>query len=441
MIKRFTDFIKKHALFATNHKILAGVSGGMDSMALIDLLYRTGFHFGIAHCNFMLRGNESDLDEQLVRKAAASYGASLYVERTDAKSVSDKGKISIEMAARNIRYDFYNKIVAEQGYDYVATAHHLGDTLETIILNLVKGAGISGVRGIKPKRGRIVRPMLFADREMIRQYVQSNGLQWREDQSNTEDIYQRNLIRLHVTPRLLEINPNLYRTLERTTTRLRYAEKVYQKHIGFLKDELTEIRGKDEYISKNRLSLQEEPSVVLFELLNRYGFTFEQCDQAATALNHTGAIFLSREYRLNIDRDWLIVSPLQENSGAQLVIHSPEGRFEDEDHVYELFVKDSKDLVVSPDPYTAVLDLEKLQFPLRIKRWAPGDKFIPLGMKGKKKLSDFMIDKKIPLNLKERVKTLTSATEIAWAVGLRIDDRFKITPESKKALVLTAIPK
>jgi tRNA(Ile)-lysidine synthase len=437
MIVHFTEFIKKHALFDKEDKILLAFSGGVDSMVMVDLFNKAGFRFGLAHCNFMLRGKDSDLDEETVKAVAQIYNVPVFIERFNTQEFAKSNNLSIEMAARELRYDFFYKLLNSENYNYLATAHHLGDVLETMIFNLTKGTGISGLRGILPKRQQVVRPLLFATKEQITQYAVENKLTWREDQSNELDVYQRNLIRLQVVPHLIKINPGLYESLAKTTAKLRFTEKIYKNYLNQVKEQLVRQVGKDKVILKSELTKVEEPSVLLSEILKEYGFNFTQCENIIDLINKTGAKFLSTQYQLNIDRNDIILSLLLEEEEKSVIIFPETTSIIDSKHSYTLRIIENKNYRLSSDKNSAALDFDRLKYPLTIRNWKQGDRFVPLGMKNKKKLSDFMIDEKIPLNLKRSIKVLVSEGEIAWVVGWRIDDRFKITKETKNILELT----
>jgi tRNA(Ile)-lysidine synthase len=438
MIALFTEFIKKHALFNPGDNILLAFSGGVDSVVMVDLFHKAGFRFAMAHCNFSLRGQESDLDEETAKSVAEIYKSRIFIRKFNTREYAESNKLSIEMAARKLRYEYFEEIMGQEQFDYVATAHHLGDVLETIILNLSKVTGISGVRGILPKRQRIIRPLLFANKNMIIRYAEENQLIWREDRSNELDVYQRNLIRIQVVPHLLKINPGLFDSLSKTTAKLRFVEKIYLEHIRKIKENLIENDGQDIKILKSKLHEHDEPALLLSEVLRDFGFNPDQCENIMDAIGHVGAIFLSTKFQLNIDRQHILISPVgMEEKNKAIVLFSDKLTLEDDKNVYLCSIFDIKGYNIKSGKESVSLDYDKLQFPLLWREWHPGDKFMPLGMKNKKKLSDFMIDEKIPLNLKRSVKVLVSDNEIAWVVGLRLDERFKISRETKKIFEIT----
>ena len=435
MIDRFIGFIKKHALFEPDDTILLGVSGGVDSMVMASLFHKAGFPFAIAHCNFQLRGEKADRDERLTAEAAASFQVPYHFRRFDTTRYAQQNKISIEMAARTLRYDFFDETAEINRYSYIATAHHKGDVVETIIFNLARGTGISGLRGMLPKRDRIIRPLLFTERDEIVRYARENLVDWREDASNLSLEYQRNLIRHGVTPELLKINEGLFQTLEKTTYRLQAAEHYYYKYIEQIEKEVLSREGKDVFISKEGIKNIAFSAAALFELVGKFGFNLDQCEDMIGSLDQTGAIFRSSSSQLNVDRDFLIVSPLEE-APSRIEFFAEENEVAYGDMLLELSLHDASDYRISGDKNIAALDFDQLAFPLCLRRWNKGDRFVPLGMSNKKKLSDFMIDEKIPVNLKKRIPVLLSKNEIVWVVGHRIDNRFKINPKTKKVFQL-----
>ncbi|MEO1055022.1 MAG: tRNA lysidine(34) synthetase TilS [Bacteroidota bacterium] len=432
MTERFLAFINKNELFDSIDTILLAVSGGVDSMVMIDLFAKSKLKFTLAHCNFQLRGDESDKDEKFIIQAAEQHGTIAHTIRFDTKKYATEQKLSTQMAARNLRYQWFNEIINQHGYDRLATAHHLDDVIETMLFNLAKGTGIAGFHGIEPKRDNIVRPMLFCDKGEILAYAQENALSWREDQSNQSLDYQRNLIRHKVVPVLREINPDLSEGIKRTTRRIKETEQLFSLKLDSLREEVMEKRGVDYFLNKDLLIQQKERMIILFELLKPFGFGFVQSEALAEQLPsiEVGKVFESNTHRLNVDRDHLIVSPIvsQEQEVADINSQDEVITYQGMQLKCEHF---DQPVAIIPDKSIAFLDRDKLTFPLKMRKWQEGDRFVPLGMRHKKKLSDFMIDNKIPLNLKERVFVVLSENEIVWVVGHRIDDRFKVTDETQ----------
>lgn len=429
MSDRFLEFIKKHALISPEDKVLLAVSGGVDSMVLLHLFHKTGFDSGVAHCNFCLRAAESDADEALVNETAASLGIPFFSKSFDTSAYAEKHGISIQMAARDLRYEWFQTLAASKGYTLIATAHHLEDSFETVIHNLTRGTSVSGLRGIKPQNEMVIRPLLDFTKDEIAQWARQNDIAWREDTSNKEVYYKRNFIRHQVTPLLKQLNPDLLNTFKDTAKRNAEVETFFLEGMEQLRQ--TAVR-KDEtffYLPKSKVS----GPYVLEHLLKPFGFNYSQCEEMLRAFNeHSGRQFVSKTHRLTVDREELVVDLRELAEFKEQFIDAPEDR--------ELTIREvTYELKQSYPPLdkgcfneaNALLDMEKLDFPLKIRSWREGDQFQPLGMSGKKKLSDFMIDRKIPVNLKRHIRVVESAGEIVWVVGLRIDDRFKVTPKTK----------
>ena len=436
MVKEFTQFVKENQLFDERNKVLLAISGGIDSIAMLRCFKDAGIcSFGVAHCNFALRGEDSDADEEFVKKLAKRTKVPFHSHVFDTQAFAEKEKISIQMAARQLRYAWFARLMADYGYDYVATAHHKNDALETVLFNLVKGTGIAGLHGIKHKSGNVVRPILFADKETIMDFVAEKQLAWREDSSNESRKYARNLIRHEVVPVLKKVNPDLENTFQHTAERIAQVEEIYLAHVAKVEQRAVQKEGSNIFINMELLTADKANAVVLHDLIKRYGFNFIQAKDIWTKLlEGAGRIFESPTHQLNIDRAALVISPKDLSDFLPVAVFQNQEEFKD-GRLWLKFSQESADgFKISGNKRIAALDLDKLTFPLEIRKWQHGDFFFPLGMKKKKKLSDFMIDEKIPLNLKREVFLLTSGNAVVWVVGHRIDDRFKITSETKRVM-------
>lgn len=428
MLKKFLDFINRHQLVTAGSKSLIAVSGGIDSVVLTMLFKEAGFHFAIAHCNFQLRGDESDTDEAFVKALAKAVGVNYFVRSFDTKNYAGAEGVSTQMAARDLRYAWFRQLVQDHQFDSIATAHHLDDSLETVIHNLTRGTGISGLRGILPKTNNVIRPLLFASKKEIMEYAQDKKLQWREDSSNVSVKYKRNLIRHKVLPVLREINPSLEATFFHSWQRIADAEGVVMDAVAALKAHALEQHGNDVYISIG--AVKKARPVLVEELLKPYGFNFQQVRELMEALEvpAAGKVFGTDRYMLNVDRGYLIISPAGGEVTERLINSADE---EVSNEVLTLQMQPGAPGKILTGKHEATVDYDMLKFPLKLRKWRIGDTFQPLGMKGKKKVSDFMIDEKIPLNLKERICVLESDGDIVWLVGHRLDERFKVSFRSK----------
>lgn len=434
MIDDFIKYIHEHQLFQPDDKVLLAVSGGIDSVAMLACFKEAGLcEFGVAHCNFGLRGTDSDADEVFVKKLSKKAKVIFHSHAFDTEAFAAQEKISIQMAARELRYTWFEKLMKDHGYTYIATAHHKNDALETVLFNLAKGTGIAGLHGIKKKAGKIIRPMLFADKASILDFVAQKHLAWREDSSNESIKYARNLIRHEVVPVLKQINPDLENTFHNTMERIAQVEEVFLEHAQQLANKAIRCEGDHVYIDLKVLQTEKVNAVLLHEIIKNYGFNFLQAQELHVRLfQGAGKVFETPTYRLNIDRDALIISPKDLSDFIPIAIFKDQEEFTNKALRLLFSTIERREYKISSNKKVAALDLDKLEFPLAIRKWQHGDFFFPLGMKKKKKLSDFMIDEKIPLNLKERVFLLTSGNAIVWVIGHRIDDRFKITEETQK---------
>ena len=440
MLVDFLQFIRKKELCTGRDRILIAVSGGIDSMVLLDLFLAAGYEIGIAHCNFKLRGKESDGDESFVKKKAHDLGVPFFVERFRTNKFSKDHGMSVQMAARELRYEWFGKIRQENRYDYIATAHHLNDDIETSLFNLFKGTGLQGLTGIPVRNNHVIRPLLFASKAMIMDYAQEKNISFREDQSNLELKYRRNLIRNKIIPLIEEINPGFISTMSTTLERLNDAQRVISYWLEGHKNDYMKRKGGHIYLASAFFQRINSP-VFLHEVLKEWGFHYDQSrDILKKQAGRTGALYFSESHVLNVDREFLIISPRM--MGLDAPYEWPEDIAEIETK-FGWFKKETvlmTDVESMTDPDAEFFDLTSLKFPFFVRSWEEGDRFMPLGMKGKKKLSDFMIDEKIPVNLKQRLPVILSGGDIIWVVGYRIDDRFKIIPGSNKILKITFEP-
>jgi tRNA(Ile)-lysidine synthase len=439
MIHHFTEFVRNNGLFSKTGRILLTVSGGIDSVVMADLFHKSGFSFGIAHCNFSLRGKESDLDEEFTRKLAAGYKVQFYTKRFETKAFSALHKISVQMAARELRYNWFEEIRSSYGFDCIATAHHLDDQAETFLINLLRGTGISGLHGILPIQGLVVRPMLFAYRKDIIGYARENSIRYREDSSNLEEKYLRNKIRHKIIPQLEELNPEFRKTLTSEISILREWEKVGRKEIKRKITGLTKKQKGTTIVDLAALKKTSAPEICAWEILSAFGFN---PDAVSGIMEHpgetSGRTFLSPTHRAVTNRDSLIIEPL----GAVKVEPSRMISEKTKRLSIPLGLKISlidyrKNKIIPAGREFASLDYDKLNFPLELRKWKPGDSFHPFRMKGKKKVSDLLIDEKASLPEKEQTYVLCSSGKITWVVGRRIDQRFSVT--SKTTIILRLI--
>ncbi len=439
MLDDFLKNISELKLARQGDRIMAAVSGGIDSMVMADLLQKAGLLAGIAHCNFQLRGKESLLDEQLVRKLAEKTGVPCHTIRFDTRSHAKERGISIEMAARELRYEWFRTIREEEGYDAVAVAHNLNDNIETLILNLVRGTGIAGLTGMKPDAGNIIRPMLFATRKSIEEYQKKNKISFREDRTNADTIFIRNKIRHQVIPILREINPSVEFTINETACRL---DGIYD----FIADETTKIRksifreeGNKIIVNIIKLAPYINNRALLYELFRPYGVSGSLVkDIQSISKGRTGKQVFTGTFRILRNRGDIIICLQNENACGQYVAEGPADLRKCPHIASVRTVAAGKSLTIDPDPGSAFLDLHKICFPVTIRKWKDGDFFYPFGMNRRKKLSDFLTDIKLSRFDKEKVMILESAGQIAWIIGRRIDNRFRLTRTTKKALVLKA---
>ena len=433
----FLNFIREKELFTEGDKVLLAVSGGLDSVVMAQLFSGTPYAFGIAHVNFGLRGEESEEDARFVEQLARHLGVPFYTSRLLAAEAAEEEKVSIQMAARDLRYQWFEEIRRKEAYTYIATAHHLNDLAETMLLNLSRGTGIAGLHGIASKRGNVVRPLLFATRQQLEDYASQQQLSWREDSSNTSLKYRRNKIRKQVVPLLKELNPRLEWTLQETAQKLGAAERLLIGLVAKLKQEIISQETGHHYLQLEPLLQQQEPQYLLAALLEPFGAGWLEAGAILQSLQKpesttSGKQFLTPSHRISLDRQQLVISAIDEISIIQSQLPNMEGRFSAGPYVFETRRYRAKGYQLSRDPAVAALDYHKLQFPLLLRSPQAGDWFRPLGMRGKKKLSDFMIDHKIPVNLKGEVLLLISGDAVAWVAGYRPDERFKIGPHTEE---------
>lgn len=430
MLENFLKYTRELELFNLQDSILLAMSGGLDSMVMADLFIRAGIDLGLAHCNFKLRGKESDRDEQFVMDFASQKNIPCYTKAFDTKKIADNNTMSIQMVARQLRMDWLEKLSSEKAYQFYATAHHLDDQNETFFINLLRGSGIAGFHGIKPRSGKLIHPMLFAGREEIQTYALDNNIIFREDSSNQKTNYRRNKIRHHILPELEKIQPGFKQILSGNILKLQSAEKIYRRHIDEVRKQVLEEKKELARIHIKKVLDLAEPETYLFELLYPYGYNSSDINQIFKSLaGLSGKLFFSQNFKLVVDREYLLITPIKSNNQnrEEYFITKEMNTLSHPVNLHLKYLTKSNSFRIRTDSNTAQLDSEKLKFPLQIRKWRTGDFFYPLGMKGKKKVSDFFIDEKLSRIEKDNCWLLISGQDIIWIIGYRLDDRYKIT--------------
>ncbi len=434
MLKKFLENIKSSELFNPEDRILLTVSGGIDSMVMARLFMEAGFNYGIAHCNFQLRGTDADSDEKLVEEYAAAYNLPYYLVKFNTKEYARTKGISIQMAARELRYDWFEKIRSENGYKYIAVAHNSDDVIETILNNLIRGTGIRGLTGIKEKNDSIIRPVLVFSREKIEKYQKENNIPYREDKSNQSLKYSRNRLRHVVIPELEKINPGFREGIIETAAYIAGAEQIFTKAIKARKNEVLSKEHDLIKIDKKALLKLNNIATYLYEFIREFAFPKESIPKILSKLEDPGKQFFSQTHRLLIDRRYILITRIKKDESREYDIYENTKRLTEPIQLALSTEDINPGFKPGSSRNIAFLNHSKLSFPLRLRKWKNGDRFMPLGLNNMKKLSDFFIDEKLSLIDKENTWILLSGNKIAWIVGHRIDNRFRITEDSRRIL-------
>ncbi len=437
--ERFKEFIEEEYLFSPKDKLLLAVSGGVDSVVLCELCFRSGFDFIIAHCNFQLRGKESVRDEIFVKSLAEKYQKEILIKKFETEKYAAENKVSIQVAARELRYIWFNELVNDRSSmvnskHQILTAHHLDDNIETLLMNFFKGTGIKGLRAMLPHQGKIIRPLLFAKKEELKQFAEENDLHWVEDSSNEADKYARNYIRHKIIPAISEIYPDAINNLADNISRFRDIEILYQQSIEQHKKDLIEKKGNEIHIPILKLKKTSPLQTIVYEIIKDHGFSSPQVEEVISLLeSESGKYIHSPTHRIIKNRNWLIIAP-NDHLQAENIIIDGVGRWLFADGELSIQKLPAINHQLQTANFSADIDADKVPFPLILRKWKQGDYFYPLGMKKKKKLGRFFIDNKLSKTEKEKIRVLEMNKKIVWILGLRIDDRFKITPQTKDVL-------
>ncbi|MDG1433804.1 MAG: tRNA lysidine(34) synthetase TilS [Saprospiraceae bacterium] len=436
MLKKIQNFIFDNQLIQNDEKVLLAVSGGVDSMVLCHLFHQAKFEFGIAHCNFKLRESESDEDAIFVKKIAQTYQVPFFDIEFETNKYVKENKISVQVAARDLRYDWLEKIRSKNDFRYIATAHHLDDSLETILYNFTKGCGIRGLHGILPKKNKVIRPLLFSHKKEISHFAKKQKIAFREDASNATDKYARNNIRHHVIPVLESINPSLPKTITENIKRINETEQLFHYAISLLQKEITEQRKGHFYIHLGKLQASPAPSTLLFEILRPFNFNNNQIAQMIDSIEHqAGPIFFSSSHQVLLDRDFFIIKKNTPIFDQRFIINKNDTQITFPKGQLSLKIKSEKPNFSIKEKQIAYFDMEKIQFPLTLRKWKAGDYFHPIGMNGqRKKVKKFLTDLKLNRFEKEVIWVLESDGEICWVISNRMDERFKINEEVNSIL-------
>ena len=433
MIEEFNHFIGENNLCNQNDKILMAVSGGLDSIVMLDLFHVSEFNIAVAHCNFKLRGEESDEDEKFVKLLAEEKNIDAFFKSFETKRFAENNKLSTQEAARILRYNFFESLCKEHGFSKIAVAHHKDDQKETFFINLFRGAGLKGLKGIPLKRDKIIRPLLFASRKEIENYAKSKNLGFRSDSSNDSDKYLRNQIRHHLLPVIEDLKPNFQKRFESSLHLLKEDNAVLTELLDEKRKKLISDEGTLQKIAI--ASVKDASAPMFFYLLSKFDFNRNVTDSIFRNLNsgEIGKVFISSTHRLLVDRDFLLIEKrtAKQNSKTYM-IKKKDAEITEPLHLNFRIKPKNSTFIIEKEKSVAYFDIDKLNFPLTLRKWEQGDRFTPFGMKGKKLVSDFLIDEKVDIFAKEKVWILLSGEEIIWIVGFRSSNKFKISPATNQ---------
>ena len=437
MIEQFHNHILNHFPFLQKRKLLIAISGGLDSVVLTHLCNDLHFNAALAHCNFNLRGDESDADEEFVLQLAENLNLEVFIESFDTEVYAKTNKLSIQMAARDLRYHWFKELAEQLKFDYILTAHHADDNLETFLINLSRGTGLDGLTGISTINDKLVRPLLPFSREMIETYAKEKKYKWREDSSNSSTKYVRNKLRLDVIPALKDLNPNFLQSFQTTLNNLNDTADIVEESLNaVLKRAIVSMDNSEMQIKVSEFKKLNNPKAYLHEFLKDYGFT-EWNDVVNLLDAQSGKQLFSSKYRLLKDRDVLILKEIYSNE-PDAIISISEADSEVELPSGMLIFSDVSE-VEKTNSTVIYLDKETLKFPLTLRKWNQGDYFYPLGMQGKKKLSKYFKDEKLSLIEKENIWLLCSSEDVVWVIGMRTDRRFKVRASTRNILKIELV--
>ncbi len=440
LLQDFIENISAHSLWKKQDHLYLACSGGLDSVVLAHLLHASGFDFTILHCNFQLRGEESERDEHFVNELSHHLKVAVQIKRFDTQREMELSKKGVQETARILRYKWFNDVVESDSAEvnkWILTAHHADDQVETMLIQLFRGTGLAGLQGIKMKSGNLIRPLLFADRKSLSAYANYHNLSWVEDSSNAETNYTRNFIRHKIIPSLEEVFPAIKSTMIQNGKRFEEIEMIYQLKISEIKSRLIIEKGQGFSIPVKKLKNVQPLDTILHEVFSTYGFTNQQIPEIKKLFDApTGKYILSHQYRVLKNRDWLLIEPVIEQAQDIKIVEEPDANVDLETCQLVFKSIDGKQQI-SNNENQAFLNLKKIKFPLLVRKWKAGDYFYPLGMKKKKKVSRFMTDLKLTLTEKENQWVVESDKKIVWVIGRRIDERFKIEEQTAERLSIT----
>jgi tRNA(Ile)-lysidine synthase len=455
LVEKFKEYIKQQNLFQPKDWLLLAVSGGVDSVVLCELCKQAGYDFAIAHCNFQLRGEESERDENFVRELGEKYDVEVLIKKFDTEKYAQENKLSIQVAARELRYKWFNERLTKmksdlslegskaplRGVGGLLTAHHANDNIETLLMNFFKGTGINGLHGILPKQGNIIRPLLFAKKEELAEFAVANNVSFVEDSSNAYDKYTRNYFRNQLIPGLQKVFPQVADNLMNNIDRFREMEILYRQSVNLHTKKLLEQKGNEIHIPVLKLQKTEALNTIIYEIIKDYGFTAHQTGEVIALLkSETGKYIQSVSHRIFKNRNWLIIAPNENTEAETILIEQNNKQVEFQQGKINIEVFSTQNTKPQTQKHIAQLNAAEIKFPLLLRKWKQGDYFYPLGMQKKKKLSRFFIDQKLSLTQKEKTWVIEMDKKIIWVVGMRINDRFKITDSTKNILQITLIP-
>lgn len=433
MLDRFLQNIKKHALFEPNDQLLVAVSGGVDSVVMVDLLHKGGYQLTLAHCNFQLRGEESNKDEALVKQLAARYNLPIHLNSFETADIASKRKISIQMAARELRYTWFDSLIDEFGFKFLLTAHHQNDSAETMLINLTRGTSIHGLKGIEFKSERLRRPLAFFNKDEVTSYAIANQITWREDASNQEEKYLRNAIRHQILPKLESLNPSFLKQMDQLAEKNQAVERVWNTHIkNFRRSYLHPINETDFNIIKEPFAKDHSGPFELFELIQPYGFNYDQAQSAIEQKMNIGNSYHAGEYIMFVNREYFTLQKSNDEENGSIFITEEQSEVDGKDWMLKIsLVPRPANISKEKEEY---FNCQSMTFPLELRKWKKGDKMKPLGMKGSKLVSDILIDKKVDISKKQSVHVLLSGDKICWLIGYQISEDFKVLASDQEVL-------